>query len=565
MPKRVQHEAFQLLVQDSRWQAALEILEIGLNNVRAQHDWNIWRGAIAHVPVAILLDSIRYCRCHARILRGCRDATAVSKFVTLALGKHTGDPQLRVEHAWALSFDDQYLEASQELEKVIPDCQSSTLGLAFRVLAQCEHALGRDPKPSFEHARQHLHGRELGLCLLEQASTLGDTNDTRLLYAQANALLEHDPYHRAWLNHNWGMYELRTGGVEAEARLLEAVRLTRSAAAEEFRPRALCGLAAFHRYNHELERAETGYKSALRQAHEIDDREQALWGLAQTLRIAGRFGEALEHLEAASLLRASAWLKPSIAATLINIDNLELARVHLESQIWQGVTSQRATIAQAELARRDQNHSRVIELLHGMNWQSPATNEELSSFPKLHALAIALELPVPAKPLQTVTRVLVKTLGSLEIHVNDRRVAINPTGRIAEVLAYLLEHGHTATCRDLALALWPDLSPTEMHRKAKTVNEHVRGLRRVLGWQSSVLSRGSTYSLDPNAVWAHDATALKHQARERYQHHLNGIHSNWAISTEQDLNALLNELPQVEREALKQKPFGSSLDVGKSG
>jgi tetratricopeptide (TPR) repeat protein len=557
MPKRVQHEAFLSLAEVSRWDLALEMLELGLNMVHGQHEWMIWYRALEVLPEAVLLGSVRYCRSKARVLRGCREAKLQLAFTSLALEHHSNDLGLQVEQAWALNILKEPRLAYHQLEALIPDCETTYLGLAWRVFAGCEHALGLDARASFERARVFLSGRDLGLCFLEQASTLGDGSDTRALYAQASALLTRDAFHLAWLNHNWGMYELRVEGLagEAETRLLESVRLARTATATSFLPRALCGLGAFYRFKRELERADSAYREALRFAKEDDDREQSLWGLAQTLRLNNQAGKALESLERALLIRGSDWLQPSLAAALIGMNALEEARDHLRGH-WTGITLDRARIAQAELDRLDQQHVLVLQGLLAIDWKSPALLEELFSYPKLLALAIALELPVQSPPPVTATRVLVKNLGPLEVFVNDRKIALHPTGRVAEVLGYLIEHDHAATCRELALALWSDLDPADVQRKAKTINEHVRALRRALGWQGSVRSDGITYSLDPNAIWTHDAATLKNQARLRYQQYLSGIHSNWAVEAEQDLNALLEELPAVERDALKVKAVG---------
>jgi tetratricopeptide (TPR) repeat protein len=553
MPKHDRHTALITLIELGHWRAVFELLELTMRKIHDAATWQALRLDIAKIPKTEVLKDVRHCEHVARVLRGARDVQAGTTLVQEALELYPQSAALRVEWAWLLSQNGQYEQASQLLHNALPNCSDIVLGLAFRVLGRCENALGLDAQITFEKAHAHLRGRDLGLCLLEQASTLGETQDTRALYAKAEALLQKDAYHLAWLNYNWGMLELRSG-MDALFRLQNAEKLARKPAGRAFLPRTLCGLAAWWRFNGELERAESRYREAVRKSQDQDDLEQGLWGLGQTLRLSQRFGEALSAFERAYEMRQSRWLQPSIAATQISMGLLKEAQTSLiANHTFEGITADRASITKAELARSLGNRAQAVEHVLNVNW-SRAAQEEMAMFPKLHALAQALELPIAPiqKPLQN--QVQVRTLGLMQVFVNGREINLPPMGRPAEILAFLLEQQqHSATARDIALALWPDLEPEAVPRKTKTVNEHVRALRKQLGWEHSVIATASAYTLDPACDWVHDAEQVRSEARQRY---LNGIHSNWVMDTEQDINALIEELPKVERVALKNKRFG---------
>ncbi|PZA08062.1 tetratricopeptide repeat protein [Meiothermus sp. PNK-Is4] len=405
-------------------------------------------------------------------------------------------PALQTYRAWALLRKERYAEALGQLE-ALQGCEVGDRGLYWRTKGEALFRLGRaDWHQAFLKAREHLKGSALGRCLVDEGGLLylaGQRSAARVLWGEALAYLRDDPYYLAWTRHSLGMALINDRPEEAEAHLLEAVRLSRKAVAREFQARALCGLGAVRRAFGEWERALSSYREAIRVARERDDRQQALWGYGHTLRLLGRLEEALAQLTLARELDpspATSWLNADIAAVRLMLGDARGAREALSQALSLGERGKivrrvvQAALGPAEAAR---------SWLEGLEPTKLWVREELHCFPELRALLAAPELGGQRYWVE------VNPFGALEVRVNGRPVPISPTGRPGELLVFLLENGGSAGVEQLLDQLYRDNRPQER----KALWETAERLRRALGWKGSVRVRGGVYRLDPEAKWVY--------------------------------------------------------------
>jgi tetratricopeptide (TPR) repeat protein len=441
-------------------------------------------------------------------------------------------PMMGLYRAWALARLGRSEEAREGLE-ALDEAGLSDRGLYWRSLAEVRARLGLPGwEEAFARARRHLAHEALGRCLIDEGNCLYDAGRVpaaRTRWSEALAYLRSDPYYLAWAHYNLGISALNTPA-EAEGHLLEAEQLSRKPAARAIRARALCGLGAARRILGEWPRALACYDEALRAAREADDRQQALWGLGHTSRLSGRPAEALGYFQQALELEvpSSGWLYADVAATRLLLGDEEGAReavgraAHLKER-----GRFLVAVVRAELARRRGEAVR----LEGFKLPSLWSREEALCFPELFARL------TPAGPVlepRTQARVEVWVAGLLRVKVNGRPVPLKPTGRPAELLAFLLEGEGEQSMDALLEALYPQAPATpEGRRQAyKSLWENVAKLRRALGWPHSVRSEGGSLRLDPEAHWVYDMDDPAARAKGLF---LEGIYSNWVQERRQQL------------------------------
>lgn len=445
-------------------------------------------------------------------------------------------PALELYHAWALLRLGRAEEALGRLEALEAEGLGEK-GLYWRTRAEVLARLGLPGwEEAFARAKQHLTREALGRCLIDEGGYLyavGRAPAARTRWSEALAHLRNDPYYLAWAHYNLGISALDTPA-EAEAHLLEAEQLSRKPAARAIRARALCGLGAARRILGEWPRALACYDEALRAAREDDDRQQALWGLGHTSRLSGRPAEALGYFQQALGLEvaSSGWLYADVAATRLLLGDEEGAReavgraTHLKER-----GRFLVAVVRAELARR---RGEAVGL-EGFRLPSLWSREEALCFPELFARL------APAGPVlepRTRARVEVWAAGLLRVKVNGRPVPLKPTGRPAELLAFLLEGEGEQSMDALLEALYPQAPATpEGRRQAyKSLWENVAKLRRALGWPQSVRSEGGSLRLDPEAHWVYDMDDPAARAKKLF---LEGIYSNWVEERRQQLEGSL--------------------------
>jgi tetratricopeptide (TPR) repeat protein len=545
MPKHPFHDTFKNLLLVGQLTEALAVLKLGLKQIDTQLEWEEWGRLLDALMEREFSERSKFLYPYARVLHKTNRPNII---ISISEGGFSHDDfGFSIELAWAFNQKNRSRQALAILEALPQQALDKTMAGGFWfTLAQVQFSLSHPWQMAIENAAILLTGQDLGILLTEKASYLfmsGDTKQARQVYAEAVTLLAGDVYRLAWLYYNWGMLELRIGSIEAESRLLESVNLARRKHGRQFLPRALSGLAAFRRLYGELERAKSSYLEALALAGELDDREQILWGLAQVMRLLGQNSKALEYAIQAYRQRQSNWLKPSLAAIHLALDDLAQAKAWLaEIHTHSGITLGRARMFLAEIARRERQFDLAGAHLRAVDLSLPALREEIAGFPALLRLATAIGLELGAsKAAPKRLQVVVSSSGPLVVTVNDRSIDLSPESRAAEVLVFLLEQGHSLTTHELVTAFWPDLPDHLRRRRAQTVSAHIRQLRKSLGWEGSVVTKGSTHQLDPNADWHYSKAASRADKNQGPQRFMTGGKSDWVQATENQLNTALDE------------------------
>lgn len=430
-------------------------------------------------------------------------------------------PQLVVYRAWALVRLGQPRAALDWLEALPADTELD-FGLLWRTKGEAEFRLGHaDWQASFERSRQHLSGVSLGRSLLDQGRFLNESGRrgaARACWSEALAHLRDDPYYLAWAHNSLGFSLIKDQPGEAERHLLEAVRISRQAAARGFRCRALSGLAAVRRAVGEPERALSSYREAVKAPGDGDDHQNALWGYGHTLRLLGRVEEALARLlEAYEMNPEERWLQADIAAAHLMLGDRKGASESLaQVEKWGERSDILRTVVEAEILRQDGNWRAVKRRLSSLPSDNLWVREELGCFPELRQHTSIGGFT----PLQKY-RVEVNPYGPLEVWVNGRAVPLSPTGKPGELLVFLLTHGNAASLERLIDRLCDD----KLKDRRKALWEHVKALRLALGWRGSVQSVGRVYRLDPEAEW----TCLEETPPLGSKEFMEGHYSDWIL------------------------------------
>lgn len=444
--------------------------------------------------------------------------------ILLWLEGNSVDQPLRLYQGWALVRLERYTEALEVLH-TIEGQTDMDWGVYFRSKGEALFYLGRDDwQGVLEQSRPYLDGAALGRMLLDLGGFLNESGQrpaARVRWAEALAYLQHDPYYLAWAHNSLGYSLINDQPQQAEQHLLDAVRISQKQGAKTFGCKALSGLAAFRRGLGEWERALQGYQQAHKAPGDALDKQLALWGYAHTLRLMGRLEQALGKLtEAVKLNPAEAWMFADIAAAQLMLGEVELAKRSLEqSQNWRersGRLEIVRRVIRAEMARLGGDSKAAREHLEGLQPQHLWVREELNCFPQLKQL---LGQPEPTHTQQY--RVQVQTYGMLEVWVNGRAVPINPTGKVGELLVFLMLHGNAASLERLT----DRLSRDDIKNKRKALWELVNLLRLALGWRESVQSRRGGYVLDPKAEWVVLEEPQPLNSRELMEGH----YSDWIL------------------------------------
>ncbi|WP_337869466.1 DNA-binding protein [Meiothermus sp.] len=447
---------------------------------------------------------------------------------------HPAPARVQLFRSWALLRTQRTPEALALLEDIKSELEAEDRGWWLRFRAD---ALAYLNQPGwmevFRQARQCLRGGALGRCLMDWGNhhfRLGEPGLARGLWAEALAHLTHDPYYLAWLHHSLGITVLHSQPSEAERHLLQAVELSKSKEAEEFRARALCGLGAVRRVLGEWDRALFSYQQAARVAVEPDDLQEAYWGMGYTHRLSGKPAEAMGCFWQAHAAEPADTLYIDIAIVHLMLGNRSGAEAAL-SQALQiaGRDAMRAQLARAELARQQRQLATLEAILPTLDWSQPWLQEERYCLPALFAEAQRRGLLKLRRRRSRPLAVEVRAAGLLRVWVNKREIPLAPTSRAAEVLVLLLEHGGEVTLDQLMDKLYPQ--KLNRRKASQALWPHLERLREALGWEKSVEAQGGTYRLDPRVQWRYDL----HLPGTKKNLFLEGIYTNWVQARREEL------------------------------
>lgn len=435
-------------------------------------------------------------------------------------------PRVALYSAWALTLRQQAKPALYLLETLEAQLLEGDKGTYLRFKAEALAGLGAEGwQATFAQARQYLSAGALGRCLLEEGNLhyrYAQLAEARILWAEALAYLQDDPYYSAWLRHSLGITVLAQDPREAEAHLLLAEQLSHRRAARAFQARALCGLGAVRRRLGEWDRAIFSYRTALKLAQDLDDRQEALWGIGFTLRLSSRPAEAIPYFLQAHAATSSNALFIEIAAAKLMLGSQSGAEIALsQAEIADLRDRVKVALIRAQMACLRGDSSMARSELANFDLSSAWVLEERGCFPELFALIEGSNLgKTNSKPGRT--RVEVSAGGILNVKVNGREILLKPNSRAAELLVLLLEAEGEETLDRLVEALFPQVEPTPKARERarQAIWAQVQKLRHLLGWEDSVLVGGGVYRLDPRADW-------RYQIGDKP--FLEGIYSPWVI------------------------------------
>jgi tetratricopeptide (TPR) repeat protein len=535
-----------MLIAERRFSDAAVLMHQRFSRIR---DWTEWEELLTlfnDIPEEYYSSSPTMALVYAETLaRNSRNDLLIN-FVDQAVHLYSGETKAELLLAQSAGFHAKgnLVAALNAIKKILQFLSGESRGRALGRMGLILFEMGKPWEDQFLQAKQFLAGRNLGLMYLNYGYCLFSSyrdRESRTILIEAISLLKSDPFSLTWIRYNLGSSCIRDLELlEAERYFLEGERLSRNPKSFSMRSSILSGLANVRKARGEWIRAEFTYREAFRISSDLFDRVFALTGLIRTLLLAGRTSEAGETL--GLQLNPEDANDPNIqvarALVYLHINDLPRASAALETITTPivGAYQWLERLCRAELARRHGQFTEAVQWLEGNPTHTLHMREEVRQWPELFALAKAAGLPIP-EPLEYVqgSTVQVRARGVLHVAVNDRGVSIPPTGRVGELLVFLLEHEGEAPLDVILEAFYPNaVGSKERARARKMVWEHANTLRELLGWQDAVIALGGAYQLDPKTTWQYDireARALKMFNGE----FLAGVYSEWALEVGQGL------------------------------
>ncbi len=520
-------ESLGYLLQNQNWEATRKTLEFAFAKAKILSHFMQLAQSLKKVPV-LIRSAPEWQALALRIACYGREPDLI-----LEMQPHLSDnPENTAYIAWAYCKHQQYTKALNILEKT-----TEFSGLAWRIQAECLIALQRPGwHEAFTQAKKLLSGRALGICQMEYGSWCffnHQLSQAQNEYSQAYALLKHDPHYAAWIKYNLGLVTLELNLPEAEQHFYVVQDLSTHEQAKTFRSRAWSGIGAVRRSQGQWNRAIFAYQKGIELSQELDDRIAAHCGLAHTYRCAGELNQALETLYIALDLDMNTnrdKILVLLAATHLQRQQHQEAQMYLqklEHQKPHGETGLRLQILNAEILRNQKKTKAAITSLKNIPPERLCIREERHCFPELFAIA-AVQWQPQALPKNTDLTIQVRALGVLEVRINQQRIRIKPTSKMAELLILLLENQGHASSELLCNALYPKQNKTRLATQALWLLS--KQLREALGWENSLAARGKAYVLEQNNVdWDYDAAKTTNKTRL-----LEGVFSNWVQDIRQN-------------------------------
>jgi tetratricopeptide (TPR) repeat protein len=534
-------ESAKNLLQNQRPDVALELLKKAVTQIQSQKQWQeVKVFLMLHAATYLDSDHPEWLTLYCHVLTGTREKDLLLELTAdHTLGTNTA--MLLLHRSWGLLEAEAYQAVHDLLSQALPYLQGSALGVGQKRLALAAFHLGLEWREGFEAALTQLQGRLLGLALIDWAGCCvrsGQLEAARDRLTQALPKLRGDQYHLAWVRYNLGEIAIQCQDADAERHFSQAEILSRSAEARALRSRALQGMGRWRRHQGDLLRALDAYQKATDEDCDDADKRAAFWSLGRTQRLSGRSQEALESLECARQLGSKPGIELEVGAAWLSLGKLEKAKTLIHATQHEPYRSV-ALILQAELARLEKHGVLALELLAQADVSSLNTKEELLFWQDLHQLAVLGGLELPELPKRQQTTVEILACGVLQVRVNGGLVRISPTGRVGELLVFLLESGGAAHVETVIEKFYPEERIPK--RKKSAVWDLVKRLRQALGWEGSVLAVSNTLQLEPEAKWVYDVAQAREQRRAVV--FLEGVRSNWALEVGQELAALGGRVP----------------------
>jgi tetratricopeptide (TPR) repeat protein len=523
-PKRIA-EAVRFMLEHGKTTEALRILQPAVDDVRQTRDWEalreIWTTPLDKKTLQVqpeLWTQTPWRIAIGRILAGCSaEKDLESWLATCQASTGTLEPELRVLQAFVLICQDRFAEIQTLLRPLLPALCASWSGLAHQRLLWAAHRLHEPWDTHLLEVRQQLHGRALGLALLDAATCAYSEHHDELGQRLAQEALTHlkgDAFHLAWTNLHIGLHLLQRCDFSAEHYFAKSLLETTKSTGKRLRPKALAAMAALRRVQGEWRMALELYRRAEKAAlllEDVSERFQIVLNTARTHRLSGHPRVAVRLLEDAlqgtPKHQSEFWLE--LAAAHAQCASPELARAALANVgRVQGGDVHLKTIIEAELMRCDGAEGMAAQALMPLPMTTRVVREEAMRFYALfQCLPVESGQPEPLRyPKITVVRVF--KVQPVQVWINDRLLPDFADTQDVTALLRLLQTPKTPVkTDDLATAIFAleDLDELETAFRDLT-NKIVSRLRHKLGYPESVRNDRKCYWLDPDTVWRIEKT-----------------------------------------------------------
>jgi hypothetical protein len=500
------------LIAQERYGAIAKLTHSFFSRLQTQSEYSHILALFRKIPSQVIHTEFLIARNYAELLCAAQEFEALAEFIGIARSQFsiTQFSEIQFEHGLALQMCNQHKEAYGVFNEILPNLKTEMLGKTWVHLGWSLFELHRPWKNAFEKGFLLLKGLELARGLINFGHFLaesGQQEEAHQAWLTALPLVRNRAKTRAFVLYNLAVSAQRLSQPEAENYFLELEKVTLNSKAADRRGAALNGIAMQRRTYGEWSRAEASYLRA-KEIAKLLDLQTAYSGLARVYLLSnnpekalGILEDALKHPDLAKNQLYAA--KASVLLALNDLDgtreNLELAgNITLESVKWL------LAFTKASLAQREGREADALRYLENLPVTHLHPREEAGRHPELCVLLEKNGLPAP-KPLPYANGIVVRVEATsfLMVYVNNRIITVPPTGKIAELLVYLLENQGLASASDLEMNLF---------FKANAANNLLNGaaskLRSLLGWAESVRYDLKTkkYSLDPSIKWQYDIT-----------------------------------------------------------
>jgi tetratricopeptide (TPR) repeat protein len=494
------------------------------------------------IPESVLQNNFVLARVYSEIVSVVGDITSLKNFLDTTCFSKRQNAILQLQYGFALQDKNLHSEAINIFRQALEQVEHENLGVTHIHLGWSLFELQKPWENEFQKGLPLLSGLELARGLINYGYCLsgaGQYPEAKNAWLKTLPLVKHRAKTKAYVLFNLANLAQRLMKPEAEDYWLELLWLTNNPKAADRRAAALNGIGVQRRIFGEWSRAETAYLEAKKYAAKTGataDLLTAYWGLARVYVLSSHPAQAQALLEEA-LLNSQLpqdQLLVAKASALLAQNDLQGAKTCLEQAGDITVDSVRwlLAFAKAEIARREERFSEAVAHLQGLPVHTLHAREEAGRYPKLMALLEIDGKPVPT-PLEYVQglHISVQATHTLKVSINKRPIKLPPTGKIAELLVYLLEHGGTADISSLMDILYPQ-QPVEKARKR--LWDLAQLLEQTLGWKGSVQNLFKVYQLDPNATWEYDIDAAREKGYFRGSF-LKGIDNGWVDDVRETL------------------------------
>jgi tetratricopeptide (TPR) repeat protein len=507
---------------------------------------------IKKIPTREIESNSFLAKCVAELLSELGNIDELTKFIESIKTRFPTSiiASLRLELALAIQTTGQHEVAVKLLQELLSKLKNKDLGIAWVNLGWAYHELQKpwnEVENAFHFGIPLLDNYHLARALISYGYCLAQSGDyltAEQNWIRALPLVKNRPKTRSFILHNLAFAAQTQMKIElAEKYFTELERLTRNSKAKNRLCSALNGLGYMRRVKGDFERSIHAYFRAKKIADiTAADKMIAYWGIIRVYMLTHQPALALAVVEEAMAENTPVLPQDQLSCAkgmvLLQLNDLEGANFYLDAAAGIKIDSVRwlLAISRAELERRKGNTSLALGLLKDLPIEYLHVREEAGRLPALMNLMFDGGLAVP-KILDYLkeTTVCVKASNLLYVEVNNIQIFIPPTGKVAELLVFMLENAGGVSVEVLKYELYSHL---ESEKARKRVWDLVKRLQKMLGWKNSIFYQQNTIQLDKKCMWKYDIAQIKESKMKFKGTFLIGIYSNWVQEVRLELSNL---------------------------